>query len=75
MAEHFTMGTNTKEAFRLKLRKSPFPSQGTMLRYSMGKQKDKKSENITTLLKSESFLFARLYVACQTRDGDTFIQS
>lgn len=33
-------------------------------------RKKTKSQETVTLLKSESSLFARLYVACQTRDGD-----
>lgn len=33
-------------------------------------KKTKKSAETVTLLKNESSLFSRLYVACQTRDGD-----
>ncbi len=40
-------------------------------------RKKNKSQEMVTLLKSVASLFARLYVACQTRDGDMvcFLQS
>ena len=33
-------------------------------------RKQTKSQEMVTLLKSKASLFARLYVACQTKDGD-----
>jgi len=38
--------------------------------FNVQAQRSKKSRDKVNLLKSESSLFARLYVACQTRGGD-----